>query len=207
MAVVGPNAEFIFADVGCQGRISDGGVLKNTLFYQALEKQKLHIPEPKELPVDDGGFTDWRPVLPHYFVGDDAFALSENLMKPYPNRGLTEEQRVFNYRLSCARRVSENAFGILSSRFRLYHTTLCVKPENAVSIVHATILLHNYLMHQCEGYAGLLDQPSSVKLSDESSTVNINNLTIPGGNHKQKASTVRDKLCDFVNGPGQVSWQ
>ena len=30
LAVVGANAEFIFADVGCQGRISDGGVLRNT---------------------------------------------------------------------------------------------------------------------------------------------------------------------------------
>ena len=28
-AAVGPNAEFVFADVGCQGRISDGGVLRS----------------------------------------------------------------------------------------------------------------------------------------------------------------------------------
>jgi hypothetical protein len=32
MAIVGPSSEFIYADVGCQGRISDGGVLRNTNF-------------------------------------------------------------------------------------------------------------------------------------------------------------------------------
>jgi hypothetical protein len=204
MAVVGPNSEFIFADVGCQGRISDGGVLKNTLFFQALEKKQMNIPQPKAVPIDED-FTDWSPVLPYFFVGDDAFGLSENLMKPYPNRGQTEEQSIFNYRLSRARRVSENAFGILSARFRLYHTTLCVKPDNAVSIVHATLLLHNYLMRQCAGYAAKED-PNSEELSD-ASPGNIKNLAIPGGNHKQKASAVRDTLSDYVNGPGQISWQ
>jgi len=50
-------------------------------------------------------------------------------MKPYSLRNLTTEQRVFNYRLSRARRVVENAFGIMSSRFRVlvsrlhYHRT------------------------------------------------------------------------------------
>ena len=32
MAVVDANYNFIFADVGCQGRISDSGVMRNTLF-------------------------------------------------------------------------------------------------------------------------------------------------------------------------------
>ena len=38
-------------------------------------------------------------------------------MKPFSKRNLTEEQRVFNYRLFRARRVSENAFGIMAVRF------------------------------------------------------------------------------------------
>lgn len=36
MAIVDADYKFIFADVGCQGRISDGGVLKNTDFWKAL---------------------------------------------------------------------------------------------------------------------------------------------------------------------------
>jgi hypothetical protein len=51
MAVVGPLSEFIYADIGCQGRISDGGVLRNTNFYRALEANNLGIPNPTPLPT------------------------------------------------------------------------------------------------------------------------------------------------------------
>ena len=46
MAVVDADYNFIFADVGCQGRISDGGVMKNTIFWKKLVNNALHLPEP-----------------------------------------------------------------------------------------------------------------------------------------------------------------
>ena len=62
-------------------------------------------------------------VVPYVFVGDDAFGLKRHMMKPYPFSHLCESKLVFNYRLSRARRVIENTFGICASRysaFRLY---------------------------------------------------------------------------------------
>ena len=139
VAVVGPSAEFVFADVGCQGRISDGGVLRNTVFYHALEAKQLNIPEPKPLPVNEAIVEEWDTLVPHDFVGD--------------------EQRVFNYRLSRTRRVSENAFGILSAKFRIFHCTLCVKPKNAISIVHSCLILSSVFIHHsncCTSYAFIM---------------------------------------------------
>ena len=216
LAVVGAQSQFIYADVGCQGRISDGGVLRNTDFFKALEGKKLNIPEPKALPVDNINYQDCNPVIPYYFVGDDAFSLSQNLMKPYPNRGQTEEQRVMNYRFSRARRVSENAFGILSSKFRVFHSTLCVKPDNATIIVHAALALHNFLLHRCpnvytpSGYMDTENDEGDIvdedwRQSDE--PCSIRDITIPGCNHTRNASAIRDCLCEYVNGPGQVPWQ
>ena len=58
------------------------------------------------------------------------------MMKPYPHRGLSNEKRIFNYR---ARRVVENAFGILANRFKV------LSPEVVDKIVLAYCTLHNLL--------------------------------------------------------------
>ncbi len=69
-------------------------------------------------------------------------------MKPYSHRNLEVEAHIFNYRLSRARRVVENAFGILSNRWRCLLNTLQVRPQTAQHIVHACVCLHN-LMRAC----------------------------------------------------------
>ncbi|XP_052233365.1 uncharacterized protein LOC127846236 [Dreissena polymorpha] len=77
--------------------------------------------------VQDGsiGFQDPQPFpnetvdMPYFLVGDDAFSLSENMQKPYGHRVLTRDEIILNYRLSRARRVSENAFGNLANRFQV----------------------------------------------------------------------------------------
>ena len=43
MAIVDADYKFIFADVGCQGRISDGGVLRNTTFWKALVQGRYFL--------------------------------------------------------------------------------------------------------------------------------------------------------------------
>ena len=106
LAVVDADYKFLYIDVGCNGRISDGGVFRNSTLSTALEQNTLNIPPPKPLP----GKT--QPI-PYMIVADDAFPLKEYIQKPYSQIGLTIEKRIFNYRLSRARRIVENAFGIL----------------------------------------------------------------------------------------------
>ncbi|KZC06773.1 PREDICTED: putative nuclease HARBI1 [Dufourea novaeangliae] len=78
MAVANANYEFIMVDVGINGRISDGGVIRYTKFGQALADKTLGIPEPAQLPNS-------QKILPFVFVGDDAFAMTENLIKTLPS--------------------------------------------------------------------------------------------------------------------------
>jgi len=80
MAVVNSNYEFIMAEAGINGRISDGSILGNTAFGKALVDKLLQIPEPGTLP-------NREKKLPFVFVGDDAFALTENFYETVrPNR-------------------------------------------------------------------------------------------------------------------------
>ena len=54
-------------------------------------------------------------------------------MKPFSLRGLTKEERIFNYSLSRDRRIVENAFGIMSNRFQCLLTTMSAILGNADS--------------------------------------------------------------------------
>jgi hypothetical protein len=60
--------------------------------------------------------------MPHIIIGDEAFPLSRHLMRPYSADQVSddEERKIFNYRLSRARNVSENCFGILVRKFRIF---------------------------------------------------------------------------------------
>ncbi|PIO23215.1 hypothetical protein AB205_0037980 [Aquarana catesbeiana] len=88
------------------------GVMMHTKIYDQLQNGTLRLPHAHD-NVEGLNFV---------FVADEAFALGEHLLKHFPMRNLTPEQRIFNYQLSCARMVVENTFDILSSRFRLFLT-------------------------------------------------------------------------------------
>ena len=118
--------------------------------------------------------------------------------------------------LSRARRVSENAFGILSAKFRVFHSNLCVTPGHATTIVHATLVLHNFLLRNCPNiytpcvYVDLPNDEGVIIDGDwrkNTRSNNILNINIPGCNYTRSGGEIRDCLCDYVNGPGQVSWQ
>ncbi|RVE45299.1 hypothetical protein evm_010071 [Chilo suppressalis] len=49
LALVDSNYNFIFADIGCQGRISDGGVFRNSLLWNKICLNELNLPTPHPL--------------------------------------------------------------------------------------------------------------------------------------------------------------
>ena len=136
MGLVDADYKFLWAHVGAEGSASDAGVFNESNLQPALRDGTLGLPAPDPLPNDDC-------PTPYFIIGDDAFPLRTWLMKPYSHRFLTHEERIFNYRCSRARRVVENAFGILANRFRCLLTTLGISPDNARRITEACLVLHN----------------------------------------------------------------
>lgn len=137
LAVADAKYKFIIVDVGARGRESDGGVFSRSDFGQLYENRQLQLPSP--VFNEDIGCH-----LPYVFVGDAAFALDTHMMKPFGETpGYKPEETIFNYRLSRARRVVENSFGILASRFRVFRSNIIGSETLVQNIILAATALHN----------------------------------------------------------------
>ena len=207
MAVVDAHYRFIYVNVGAPGSGSDGGVFGRTLLKQQLENDELDIPAAE--PLTEGG----REV-PYFLVGDEAFPLKTWLMKPVPRRHLTMEQRIYNYRISRARRVVENAFGILANKWRCLLYRIALSPEKLPVIVTACCVLHNMLLTRRlrdEGHLFDREGPDHAVIEGgwREDPENMVPLEARRGNPgPAEAKELRNYLVEYVNSDeGAVPWQ
>ena len=143
LAIVDANYRFVYTDIGCNGRISDGGVYQNCNLARALEEKCLNIPEPTLLPGT-------QSLFPYVIVADDAFPLKEYIMKPFSQIGLTPERRIFNYRLSRARRVVENAFWNSGKPFQGVHDRNGISTRESRSDNYGMLYSTQFLAVPCK---------------------------------------------------------
>uniref|UniRef100_A0A9J7YEV0 DDE Tnp4 domain-containing protein n=1 Tax=Cyprinus carpio carpio TaxID=630221 RepID=A0A9J7YEV0_CYPCA len=161
LAVVDANYLFRVVDIGAFGKSSDGGTLSASALGRALRDGTLNLPDDEPLPNGEH-----LGKVPFVFVGDEAFPLRKHLLRPYPGRAIPADQRIFNFRLSHARRIVENAFGIMAAQFRVYHRVMELSPCNAEKIVQATTILHNFIRW------GHQNSPSTTGSADPSTALN-----------------------------------
>ena len=221
LALVDFDYRFTYIDVGCQGRISDGGVFRNSSLRKAINSNTLSIPEARPLPKSD--LPEWcnhadDTPIPFVFVADYAFPLSDHCMKPVPQRGLDDRKRIFNYRLSRFRRISENGFGIWASRFRLFLSRVNLFPETSAQVVLASVTLHNMLREKSrdtytpanyadeETSAGTF-QPGQWRTEVNTSFLHSILVTRQSNPYTRSAESVRNYLADYFYGPGAIPWQ
>jgi len=125
-AVINAEYDFIYVNIGANGRAGDAGLWNQCSFKNALEEKRLNMPEN------------------HVILGDEAFPLKPYLMKPFSRkRAVKRREKIFNYRLSRACRIVENAFGILAWRFRIFQWPMECKIETINKIIWAICSLHN----------------------------------------------------------------
>ncbi|XP_041484662.1 putative nuclease HARBI1 [Lytechinus variegatus] len=139
VALVSSDYKVLWADVSGNGSASDAQI-----YNQNELKQGLEIGDIMGWPNQDPLPNDTQDV-PYFIVGDDAFSLRTYLMKPYSAKALTREERIYNYRLSRARRVVENTFGIMANRFQVLLTTMQHHADTVRLILKTCILLHNLM--------------------------------------------------------------
>ena len=101
----------------------------------------MSLPKPKSLHEN-------RKETPFVCVEDDAFPLTNYMMNPHPQKDLTIDNRIFNYHLSRARQISENAFGILANRWRVLRKPFSLQQKKVKIITFAILILHNWLISE-----------------------------------------------------------
>lgn len=183
------------------GRFSDGNIFANSPVGQLLSNGSIDLPDPKPLP----GQTS---PTPYVFIGDEAFPLMTNLMRPFPKMRVTNnyENKVFNYRLSRGRQTVECAFGILASRFRVFKRPFECKLETIDKIVLATTVLHNYLRTKSLSHDTSREEDSEITATP--CNTQLTSLTRNGNRCTNESFFVRQKFTDcFSSCYGSVDWQ
>uniref|UniRef100_A0A915D665 DDE Tnp4 domain-containing protein n=1 Tax=Ditylenchus dipsaci TaxID=166011 RepID=A0A915D665_9BILA len=198
------SLHYNYKDVGNYGKDSDGGIFGKCSFKEALDRKVLNLPEAKNLPGTD-------VFTPAFIVRDAAFPLRDNIMRPFPGNELDYGKRIFNYRLSRARRVIENFFGILSVKWRVLLSRIETSVEVSDKIVWAVLALHNFLIME-----GKLNTAALADTGDENNgpwrTVVAPLLAMPQQQPMMRRCTasgkeVRQKLVDYYTNVGAVEWQ
>lgn len=208
LAIADANAKFIAFDLGSPGSQSDRGIFKDGILKDTCNSDVF--PLASELQ-------DCSISLPYFLLGDEAFALDINLMKPFPHRSALGDEKIFNYRLSRARRIVENSFGLLCAKFRVLLRTLELDVSNAMQVVRACLALHNFLVTRNDkfysppGFIDTEDESGNVipgkwrdYVDDDVCTLRPDPSTRPS---TARARDVRDNLKEYFFGEGAVSFQ
>ncbi|XP_071484602.1 uncharacterized protein [Diadema antillarum] len=197
LALADSNYCFTAVDIGAFGRSSDGGIFANSTLAKALDSNQLNFPADKVLPGSEN-----EEPMPHVLLGDEAFPLKRYLMRPYPGKDLDDSRRIFNYRLCRARRIVENAFAILTTRWRIFRRPITISPNNVNAVIKAACVLHNYLQQE-EITPPTQHECPSAPLHGETLTP----LTPRGSHGSKEALEVRENFRRYFNTQGAVEWQ
>lgn len=196
-ALCDANCKFLAIDVGSYGREGDAGIFQKSHIGEFIRNDRFDLPDPKQLPNSN-------IIAPHVFLGDEAFPLLKNLLKPF-RRALAatdKHKAIFNYRLSRARRLVENSFGLLANRFRIFHTVIDIKPTTLQSLVTSACIIHNILLDETPMHenGGTIETECNNRLN----SVFEDDDQLES---QSDAIKIRNIFKDYFNGAGAVSWQ
>jgi hypothetical protein len=88
---------------------------------------------------------------PYFFIGDEAFINTTQLLVPWSGRGLEVWKDSFNYHLSAMRQCIERAFSLLTERWGLFWRPLRCAYRRWTLLCAVAAKLHNYCIDMNEG--------------------------------------------------------
>lgn len=183
--VADANKRLIAIEVGGRGKQSDGGTFHYSTLNKLMENGGLPIPPPDILP----GTTSRSPYV---FIGDEAYPLKINIMRPFPSRNLNAKNEHFNKCLSRARKCIECAFGILYAKWRILSKPIETNVDHACLIIKTACILHNVIRDR-EGNHGDA-QNYDINLIPRADNTRLNKRN---NSSSQAARNIRNQFADY----------
>ena len=183
--------DYLFRDicVGWPGSVHDARIFINSHIYKRITQDNILAGRERTLSGCQ---------VPVCIIGDSAYPMQTWLMKPFAdNSSLTLEQKCFNYRLSRARIVVENAFGRLKARWRRLMKRNDMTTENIPSVISVCCILHNL----CEIHGETFDSWLQIQNeTDYQQPVSSSPTTTSSTSHA--SHNVRNALMQFLYSQG-----
>lgn len=117
------RGKFTFLTANHSGSTHDSIAWKQSSLHHEIENGKL-----------DSKF---------FLIGDEAFTCTQQLLSPYPGRGIGKWKDAFNYWLSHSRQCIERAFGMLVKRFGIFWRAFSFHYERWPLVITVCAKLHN----------------------------------------------------------------
>lgn len=137
LATCNAALEFTFIDARQPGCVGDAAAFNNSKLFKEIDAGLFSRPSLlRRLPSG--------AVIGPYIVADSAFALHPNVMKCFDEPAYGTPEFLFNYAVIRARRVIENAFGMLQARWQVLRRAYTRKPDWHESVIIVCCLLHNF---------------------------------------------------------------
>ncbi|CAG7730450.1 unnamed protein product, partial [Allacma fusca] len=207
LAIATADYKFALVDIGSPGSMSDGGILRRSAIGAKMENGELDLPQTRHSASG--------ALIPPVFIGDDAFPLKPYLLKPYAGRSTNELQlpdQIFNYRLSRARMVVENTFGIFSARWRIFEVPIDADHDTVMLITKTCVILHNFLTQRGDLNGITADREENGTLIPGSwravvaNDIGMANIPHQGSNNAaQEAFKIRSNFRDYFMSPEDAS--
>lgn len=179
------DADCLFRDiyVGWPGSVHDARVFANSSLYQKATDGNILQGNERYLNGKEVSIV---------LIGDSGYPLLPWLIKPFAFTGmLTQKQKEFNYRLSRARIVVENAFGRLKARWRCLLKQNDMVVTNVPKVVTACCILDNI----CEIHGNMFDDD----WLEESHSSELEEPSAPiVDNQEDDAQDVRQAFADYI---------
>lgn len=218
------NYMFTNVDIGLYDRQTDNTTWSLN-FCKQIFNGKLHLLDNGLLPNSDINF-------PYYMIGDASLPLKTYLMRPYPGlfknsytnfllisiffllkvgHQITPDRLIFNEHLTRAYSTVENAFGILTARWKVLQRPMHMNSSTAEVIIKSTVLLHNFLKTHDESYCppGYVDVYDGEDLIEgvwrqQVSSPLQNHGRTSGNNSPRTAIDSRNYLMYYINSVKQL---